>query len=36
MADEETDDDDNGILIKQSPRWRHKKLTQLFSKLDKK
>ena len=36
MTDEETDDDDNGVLIKRSPKWRHEKLTQLLSKLDKK
>ena len=35
MTDEESDND-NGILIRRSPRWRHEKLTQLFYKLDKK
>ena len=35
MTDEETDDSENGILIRRSPK-RHDRLTQLFSKLDKK
>lgn len=35
MTDEETDDED-GFLITWSQRWRHKKLTELFTKLDKK
>lgn len=37
MTDEETDNDsENGFLIRRSPKWRHDRLTQLFSKLDKK
>ena len=37
MTDEETDDEsENGFLIRRSPKWRHDRLTQLFSKLDKK